>query len=63
MECSVCGRKNACIECCGVRLCLLDFLCSMHAAHYEQSEITDTKQFNSDLEYCKTVPICFACFL
>lgn len=57
MECSVCGKKNACIECCDVKLCLLDFLCSMHAGHYGQSKIIDVDQFNKDLDYCKQVEV------
>ena len=57
MECSVCGKKNACIERCDVKLCLLDFLCSMHAGHYGQSKIIDVDQFNKDLDYCKQVEV------
>lgn len=57
MECSVCGKKNACMECCDVKLCLLDFLCSMHAGHYGQSKIIDVDQFNKDLDYCKQVEV------
>ena len=57
MECSVCGKKNACIECCDVKLCLLDFLCSMPAGHYGQSKIIDVDQFNKDLDYCKQVEV------
>lgn len=45
------------MECCDVNLCLLDFLCSMHAAHYDQSKIVDVQQFNNDLEYCKQVSL------
>ena len=59
MECSVCGKKNACMKCCDVKLCLLDFLCSMHAAHVYDSRIVDRRQFNKDLAYCKHVGVDF----
>ena len=55
MECSICGKSNACVECCNIKLCLIDFLCSMHSAHVEKSMIIAKEQFNKDLEHCKTV--------
>lgn len=51
-----CLWKEECM-CCDVKLCLLDFLCSMHAGHYGQSKIIDVDQFNKDLDYCKQVEV------
>lgn len=53
--CVICNKENACVQCCNLYFCLLDFLTSLHSAHFENARIINTEQFNLDLPMCEQV--------
>lgn len=54
-SCIICLKQNACVECCGVNLCLLDFFGSIHASHPDKAKITNKEQFRQDIAFCREV--------
>ena len=55
MSCCICGKPSVCIRCCDSLFCLMDFFGSLHKSHFEKAEITNTEQFNKDIDICKQV--------
>ena len=53
--CVICNNDNASILCCDLYFCLLDFLTSLHSAHFEKARIVNNQQFNKDAVICDQV--------